>query len=238
MGTSDAHHLLGDEPGYARTLLYVGEGKDTPGGFSRDDVIDAIHAHRAITTNGPFLEMTTADGSQMIGDTVKATNGGVDIRIRVRSPSWGKVDRLILYTSGGAIVPGGDIAIPAAQGTDFEATVHVPATRDTWVVAEATGEASMFPVNTPVEFPPLDATVIITAVSAGLDLSALPIASSLKPNTQHVATPYAMTNPIWIDADGKGTWTPPMQPLPRTQSAPPPRPDVRDQFAKLPEVSP
>src|SRR5262249_37196956 len=38
MGTSDSHHLLGDEPGYARTLLYVGDGKDTPGGFSRDDV--------------------------------------------------------------------------------------------------------------------------------------------------------------------------------------------------------
>ena len=235
MGTSDTHHLLGDEPGYARTLLYVGEGKDTPGGFSRDNVIDAIHAHRAITTNAPFLEMTTDTG--MIGDTVKATGGGVDVRIRVRAPSWAKVDRLRVYTSGGVLV-GPEIAIPAAQGTDFETVVRVPAMRDTWVVAEATGTDNMFPVSSPVEFPPLDATVIITAVSAGLDLSALPIASNLKPITQHVATPYAITNPIWIDADGNGTWTPPEAPLARKPGPPRPRPDVRTQFAELPEVSP
>jgi hypothetical protein len=239
MGTSDTHHLLGDEPGYARTLLYVGAGKDTPGGFSRDQVIDAIHAHRAITTNAPFLEMTI-DGTpgSMIGDTVRATGGGVDVRIRVRAPSWAKVDRLKVYTSGGGLVPGGDIPIPAAQGTDYEAVVRVPATRDTWVVAEATGTDNMFPVSSPVEFPPLDATVIITAVSAGLDLSALPIASNLKPITQHPATPYAITNPIWIDADGNGTWTPPETPLPRKVNAVRSAPDVRTQFANLPEVSP
>ena len=237
MGTSDSHHLLGDEPGYARTLLYVGEGKDTPGGVSRDDVIDAIRAHRAITTNAPFLAMTV-DGQGMIGDTVRASGGGVDVRIRVRAPSWAKVDRLKIYTSGGALVAGGDIAIPAAQGTDFETVVRVPATRDTWVVAEATGTQNMFPVVSPVEFPPLDATVIITAVSAGLDLSSLPIASNLKPVTQHVVTPFAITNPIWIDADGNGTWTPPSPPLARAVTPPGPRPDVRTQFANLPEVSP
>jgi hypothetical protein len=240
MGTSDTHHLLGDEPGYARTLLYVGEGKDTPGGFSRDDVIDAIHAHRAITTNAPFLEMTTGDGKpgSMIGDTVRAQGGGVDVRIRVRAPAWAKVDRLKVYTTGGALVPGGDIAIPAAQGEDFETVVRVAATSDTWVVAEATGTQNMFPVSSPVEFPPLDATVIITAISAGLDLSSLPIASNLKPITQHQATPYAITNPIWIDGDGNGTWTPPSTPLPRTVAPRRSRPDVRSQFADLPEVSP
>ena len=67
MGTSDSHHLLGDEPGYARTLLYVGQGKDVPGGYSRQDVIDAIRGHRAIATNAPFIDMTI-DG-HMIGDT-------------------------------------------------------------------------------------------------------------------------------------------------------------------------
>ena len=106
------------------------------------------------------------------------------------------------------------------------------------LIAEATGTDNMFPVSSPVEFPPLDATVIITAVSAGLDLSALPIASNLKPITQHVATPYAITNPIWIDADGNGTWTPPEAPLARKPGPPRPRPDVRTQFAELPEVSP
>ena len=232
MGSSDTHHLLGDEPGYARTLLYVGEGKDTPGGFSREDVIGAIHAHRAITTNAPFVEMTTQGG--MIGDTVRAS-GSVEVRVRVRAPSWAPVDRLIVYTNGGAIVA--DRAIPAAQGTDYETTVTLALPRDSWVVAEATGTANMFPVSTPVEFPPLDATVIISALASGIDLSSLPIASNLKPERLHISTPYAITNPIWIDTDGGG-FDPPQAPLPRKAPPPASRPDVRTQFDKLPEWSP
>jgi hypothetical protein len=96
----------------------------------------------------------------------------------------------------------------------------------------------MFPVLSPTEFPPLDATVIISALSAGLDLSTLPIASNLKPARTHISTPYAITNPIWIDIDGNG-WTPPETPLPRkTLAAPAKLPDVRAQFDALPEVSP
>src|ERR1044071_3467308 len=97
MGTSDTHRLLGDEPGYARTLLYIGAGKDVPGGYTRDDIIDAVRGHHAIATNAPFLEMTAAGGR--IGDTVVARGGGVDVAIRVRAPSWGKVDHLVVYAN-------------------------------------------------------------------------------------------------------------------------------------------
>ncbi len=233
MGTSDTHHLLGDEPGYARTLLYVGEGKDVPGGTSRDDVVDAIRAHRAITTNAPFVEMTI--GTAMIGDTTVVSGGNPEVRIRVRAPSWAQVNRLIVYSNGGAKVA--DIAIPAGQGTDFETVIRPALARDSWLVAEVTGTQNMFPVVAPVEFPPLDATVIITALSAGLDLSSLPIASNLKPNQIHQTRPYAITNPIWVDIDGNG-WTPPRAALPRVAPASPPAPDVRTQFEALPEFTP
>ena len=95
----------------------------------------------------------------------------------------------------------------------------------------------MFPVSTPVELPPLDATVIIKALSAGLDLSSLPVTATLKPNQIHTSTPYAITNPIWVDIDGNG-WTAPKPALPRTAGAPRLRPDVRQQFDSLPELSP
>ncbi|MBA2543592.1 MAG: hypothetical protein H0V17_28380 [Deltaproteobacteria bacterium] len=109
---------------------------------------------------------------------------------------------------------------------------------DAWVVAEVTGTSNMFPVVSPTEFPPLDATVIIQALSVGLDLSTLPIASSLKPERVHQSTPYAITNPIRIDIDGNG-WTPPKSPLPMKRTAKPAAlPDVRSQFDTLPEVSP
>ncbi len=232
MGTSDTHHLLGHEPGYARTMLFVGSGKDTPGGFSRGDVVKAIQDHRAITTNGPFVEMT-APGGGMIGDTIKGSS--VDITIRVRAPQWAKVDQLVVYSNSVVLKT---VPIPAGQATDFETIVSVRPTTDAWVVAEVTGTSNMFPVLSPTEFPPLDATVIIQALSVGLDLSTLPLTSNLKPGRVHVSSPYAITNPIWIDIDGNG-WTPPKPPFPTIKARPAgPRPDVRSQFDSLPEVAP
>ena len=229
IGASDTHHLLGDEPGDARTLLFVGEGKDTPGGFSRDDVVQATKAHRAITTNAPFIDMRIK--GERIGSTVVESAAQVPVEIRVRAPSWAKPDRLIVYMNSAIVA---NVAIP--DGTDFTTTVNVSPTTDSWVVAEVTGTQNMFPVISPVEFPPLDATIILGALSAGLDLSALPITSTLKPVRTHTATPYAITNPIWIDRDGGG-WTPPKAPLPRRTASPRPRPDVRAQFDALPEIS-
>jgi hypothetical protein len=231
VGTSDSHGLIGDEPGYARTLIYVGPGKDVPGGTSRDDVISALHQHRALTTNAPFLEMTVGDHT--VGDTVVAQGGGVDVAIRVRAPSWAPVDRVVLYANSAIVA---DQAIPAGQGTDHEARIHLSLAQDSWIVAEATGSASMFPVLTPTEFPPLDATVLIKALAVGLDLSALPLTSSLRPSHIHIQTPYAITNPIWIDVDGNG-WVPPKPPLTRTSVPAASSPDVRARFEALPEIS-
>jgi hypothetical protein len=88
----------------------------------------------------------------------------------------------------------------------------------------------------PTELPPLDATVIINALSVGLDLSTLPIASSLKPERLHVTSPYAITNPIWIDTAGDG-WTPPKAAFTsRTKPVAEARPDVRDQFDAVQEI--
>lgn len=229
MGTSDSHHLLGAEPGYARTLLYVGPGKDEPGAFTREDVVRAIREHRAITTNAPFLELTAGGGG--IGDTVAATGGAIEIRVRVRAPSWAQVDRVVIYANS-EVVATRDV--PAGQGTDYETTLTLRPPRDAWVVAEATGRGNMFPVLTATEFPPLDASVIIQSLSVGLDLSSLPLVSKLKPERTHASTPYAITNPIWVDVDGGG-WTAPKPPLARRAPiAPAPRPDLREQFEAIP----
>ncbi len=225
LGVSDTHGLFGDEPGYSRTMLFVGKGKDQPGAFTRDDVMRAIREHRAITTNGPFLEMTA--GSASIGDTV--TGGSVELRIRVRAASWAKVNRLVVYSNS---LPIAERTIPDAQGTDYETIVTVAPQQDAWVVAEVYGKDSMFPVLTATEFPPIDVGVVISALGAGLDLSALPAQSNLKPANTHTQKPFAITNPIWIDVAGDG-WTPPRPPLPQRTFAPRARPDVRTQFEQL-----
>lgn len=225
LGVSDAHGLFADEPGYGRTMLFVGKGRDKLGAFRREDVVTAIRKHRAITTNGPLLEMTAGDA--MIGDTV--TGPSVDLRIRVRAPSWAKVNRLVVYSNSVVIA---ERAIPAAQGTDFETSLTISPARDAWVVAEVFGQDNMFPVITATELPPIDVGVVISALGAGLDLSGLPTASNLKPETTHTQKPFAITNPIWIDVDANG-WTPPRTPLPKGTLAPRTRPDVRSQFEKL-----
>ncbi|HTL36164.1 MAG TPA: CehA/McbA family metallohydrolase [Kofleriaceae bacterium] len=238
LGASDTHHLLGDEPGSARTLLFVGEGKDTPGGYSRSDVVTAIKQHHAITTNAPFIEMTV--NGQGIGSTVTAA-GPVAVEIHVRSPSWAPVDHLKVYTNGGTVA----YDMPITTGTDFTTTVNITPTTDAWVVAEVTGTANMFPALSPVEFPPFDATIIIGALTAGFGpaLANLPLANNLKPQRQHTTHAYAITNPIWIDRDGNG-WTPPKAPLPNrfaprlgTDTTFTTKPDVRALFDALPEVS-
>src|SRR6185503_10559857 len=86
IGASDSHHLLGDEPGGARTLLYVGAGKDTPGGFSRADVVSATRAHKALATNAPFIAMQI--NGHGIGETIVEPANSVAVDIRVRAPSW------------------------------------------------------------------------------------------------------------------------------------------------------
>ncbi|HTR53528.1 MAG TPA: CehA/McbA family metallohydrolase [Kofleriaceae bacterium] len=236
MGASDSHHLLGDEPGYARTLIYVGSGNDTPGGYTRDEVIAGIRGHHTIATNAPFVTITVAGG--MIGDTVKAS-GAIPVTIDVSAPSWAAVDTLTLYGSSGTSTTPDHVIqtmpIPA-PGTTFHTVITINPTQDAWVVAEVTGATNMFPVLSPTEFPPLDVSAIIGGLAAGIDLSSLPITPSSQPNHLHVSTPYAITNPIWIDVDGGG-WTPPLAPLAKRAAPPGPPPDVRDVFEALPEVS-
>ncbi len=227
VGTSDSHGILAEEPGYARTMIFVGAGKDGPGGFSGSDVVKAIREHRAVATTAPFVEMSVGEGQ--IGDTVKA-GPRVTVTVKIKSPRWAPVDKVILY-SNSVIV--GQQTIPAALGHDYEAQFTIDLAKDSWVVAEVTGARNMFPVVAPVEVPGLDATVLIKALSSGLDLGGLPLAAKLKPEETHAVYPYAITNPIWIDVDGAG-WTSPKPALPKNAAKPASVvPDVRDQFHHL-----
>jgi hypothetical protein len=240
IGTSDSHGTLFEEPGYARTLVYVGEGRDVIGRFGERDVARAIAAHATVASNAPFVEMTVArgDGSGVarIGETVRAL-GTSEVTVTVRSPSWAPVDRVVLWSNSGKV---GTQAVPAASGpgsgTDARLTFRLACARDCWVVAEVTGSASMFPVVPATEQEPLDVGVLFSALAAGIDLSSLPITGKLRPDATEVLRPFAMTSPIWIDVDGGG-FTPPKPPLPKktlgggaASAVPGPLPDVRAQF--------
>ena len=231
MGNSDSHGTLFDgEPGYARTMLFVGQGKDTIGMFSQDDVIAAIKGHHAIATDAPLIEMTV--GSAIIGDDVSVPGGQVNVSLSVHSPSWAPVTHVRLYSNKSTVVA--DLDVPTSQGTSFTAVVPLTLTQDSWLVAEATGTQNMFPQVTGNEYAPIDINAIIGALGAGFSFGPV----GLTPDPTYPLTPFAITNPIWVDVDGGG-WTPPSAPL--TRSSHPPATtsevgDVRERFRNFSEL--
>ncbi len=206
VGTSDSHGtLLDGEPGFARTMLWLGTDHDVPGTFTSRDVVAAIKGHHAIATNAPLVQLTTlAGGGGMVGDEVASGATLVDVRVQIQAPAWAPVDRVIVWSNGGVKLV--DEAIPAGSQTDFDKTYSLDLPVDAWVVAEVTGTQNMFPVVTALEFESVNTDAVIGALGVGFDLSALQ--GSIAPPKAYFLTPFAITNPIWIDVDGGG-WTSP-----------------------------
>jgi hypothetical protein len=231
MGNSDSHGIMFEEPGYARSLVEVGAGRDEQGAYAVDDVMAGIRGRRVVITNGPFIEARI--GETGIGGDV--TGDRVTLSVRVRSPSWAPIDRVTVWV-GGQI--GAQTQVPAERATDFSADFVLAVDADSFAVVEASGTQSMFPILTMQEFESLNADAVINALGAGLDLSGLAASGPLTPDRTIEVTPHALTNPIWIDADGDGTWTPPLPPIARKRRGGRAAPlDVVDAFRSAKDVS-
>jgi hypothetical protein len=230
VGNSDSHTGLGQEAGYPRNLIWVGEGKDEQGKFTVDDVIAGLRAHRVVVTNGPMIDLTV-DGAA-IGETARCGESA-EITVHVTSANFAPFEKVIV-TVNGAVAR--EYTVPAAEQHDFTATLSVPLARDAFIVAEASGRANLFPVVPPQEFEPLNVYAVINAIGAGLDHTGLSPTAGEKPRRVGVATPVAITNPVWCDRDGNGRFDPPRPPIPRAPAKPAPPPDVRAAFAAVQET--
>ncbi len=226
VGNSDSHQGLTQEPGYPRSFIWVGEGNDVQGRFTARDVVAGLRSHRVIVTNGPFVELEI--GGRPIGSLVPV-GAQVTAHVRVRSADFAPVTRVTLWVNGDVAA---ELAVPAGQAHDFSADVPLGIDADTWVVAEAAGDASMFPVVPPQEFGPLNVDQVINALGAGLNLGGLSPAGNLRPDRTFRVTPIGLTNPIWLDRDANGRFDPPLGPIART-SKPAGVADVRRAFEDL-----
>ena len=238
-GNSDSHSLDA-ELGSPRTYLFIPPDSDTRGddtrgddtprdthlGALRDsDIAAAVFSHRAIVTNGPFLEMeviTTPNGDGAaaerwpIGSTVHLVpegTGGVEvvIQLRVQAAPWVDVDRIDLIANGQVIDR--VTVTPAAPEERVRAAFNVSHRfeRDTVLVAEAVGNTSLFPVVAPYEQPPVNVSDALKGLLGSLDQTGLFADNDgvSAPDLIQDVTPYALTNPIWLDVDGDGTFDPP-----------------------------
>ncbi len=230
VGNSDSHETFGDEPGWPRNFVWVGEGKDQAGAYTPDDVVAGIKAGRVVASYGPMIDLTVE--GQPLGSLV-STGGSAEVAVRVTSASFAPVDTLILYVNGEVAR---EIPIPSARAHDFSTEVTLPLDRDAFIVAEATGRSgNLFPILPPQEFEPLNVDKVINALSAGFDLTGLSPAGDLKPERIGIVYPLAITNPIFCDRDGNGRFDAPRPSLPRRPSAKRAEPDVRATFEGLVE---
>jgi hypothetical protein len=142
------------------------------------------------------------------GTVVPNADGEVTVTVVVQAPPWIPFDRVVLLDgatqtvlAGGEVVPALVSAgsEPAAQRLQVEIEHIFAPGADTWLVVLVTGTEGLFP-----------GVSYNTSDRGSLDLAALRAGDVAEP-----ATAFALTNPIFVDADGDGEITPSYLVLPQ-----------------------
>ncbi len=174
VAVSDAHRIFGNGVGGWRT--YVPSSTDAPAEIDHEEIVRNSKAGRMMITNGPFLEVATADGLP-IGSTV-ISEGYLDLKIRVQTPNWLEVDRVQVLVNGRQ-PPQLDFRRNDQPGlfrdgvVNFDETVRVTLQQDAHLIVVAIGEGS--------------------TIEKGWGL-----------NPYGKMHPVAYTNPIFVDVDRDG----------------------------------
>jgi len=197
-GNSDSHDSE-EEPGSPRT--YTPVSNDNPGQIDELEIVAAMKNQKAMVTNGPFI-LLSVNGKGM-GETVATKDGKVSISLRIRTPSWIDFDAVNFIVNGKTI--------ESRQGNrESLATIDIDLniSKDSWLIVETVGSDSMWPVYTGLEVPSLQISDAVggLAGSFGIDLNPY---GNLIPSQKSIAKAYGFTNPVYIDADGDGKFTPP-----------------------------
>lgn len=199
---SDSHEPDKEEPGYPRT--YVRVAADSPLSITDADVVAALKKGDALMTNGPYVRATIGD--KTFGDVVDASNGSVEIEIVVDGAPWVQIDHIRVSQDGTTLVD--EAVVPETIGTGatafLRATLTVPLTvaSDGFVIVEAYGSESLFPSVYPNEIAPLQFTDVLAAFGSAFGGGSVP--GELMPTLTFQTTPFAISNPIWLDANGDG----------------------------------
>ncbi len=181
-GNSDSHTASVKEVGYPRNYLQT--GNDDPATITDSQISAALRGMKATISGGPFLVISV--GSVGIGGLAQPDSSGVvQLKVDVQAPEWmGPLSRLDIWkgdtTAQGAHVQSFDLsALPVTGPVRLSKIYPIPVTVDTWLLATVRG--------------PID--------NQRQSFALWPVVQSGMP-------PFAITNPIWIDANGDGVWTP------------------------------
>ncbi len=154
---------------------YVLMAEPVAGAVDEKALVAALKKGRAFVSNGPVVTVR-ANGKATFGDMVKAKKGRVDLAIAVTGAPWLDVSEVRLIVNGERRPP---LPIKGADGrtVKFRDRVKVDVPGDGWIAVEVLGGRSLYPL-------------IQQRSGDG--------------RPEEAARPYALTNPILVDANGDG----------------------------------
>ncbi len=175
VAVSDAHSVFGNGVGGWR--MYLPSRTDEPSKIDwTNDLAAQAKAGRYILTTGPFLSVTTADGTGPGGDT-RAT-GALQVKVKVQCTDWVSIDRIQVLVNSRK-----DPAL------NFTRTSHPEMFKDGVLQFD---ETLTIPLTS-------DAHIIVVAVSENGDLK-----TGYGSSDQYRLRPMAYHTPIYVDANGDG----------------------------------
>ena len=205
LGNSDTHGITSTESGCPRNFVMA--ETDDPGFVTPAEVAKAVKEGKVVASYGPFVRFY-ANGDERQGPGSDVSGGTVDLSIEVSSPGWFAIDRVELYENGRLIEEWAGADIDNSQVLNFSETYTATPDQDSWYVVIASGGDDLSPVFTPVEYPPIFLEDVVTGALAGIGLDSF-LSEAVPVPRAFPIHPFALTNPIWIDADGDGEFTPP-----------------------------
>jgi hypothetical protein len=125
LGSSDSHGHIGDQ---GASATFLGMGSANVADYSNAALTESIRARRTIVTRGVFLDLSIAPGAEVTGTQT--------LTVQAKSPTWIKVDRLVLFRDGAPI--------ETVTGTTATFTLDPEKDAAYWVIAE--GDTPMQPI--------------------------------------------------------------------------------------------
>ncbi len=199
-GNSDTHGTSQILGGFPRTYIRVAE--DSVRVFDEAELIDALRGRRAVATTGPFITLRVDDRVNE-GELITNVTGTVRVNIRMQAASWIVPDEVRLKVNG-QTVRTWPLAGSAAALFEVK-NESLAVASDAFITAEVEGKQVLPPW--------MVGEYLTTKKASGYDCPPGAAGPGM--------IPFAVTNPVLIDADGDGRFRAVNQPITF-----PPAPDV------------
>jgi len=183
VGSSDCHDVSRYIVGQGRTYIRV-EDSD-PRRINIAAACSNLLGGHALVSMGLLPEMRIADRFEA-GDMATGLTGNIPVEVRVLGPSWVTATNVTLFANG------------------------IPVRNEVLAPSRAGGVKGIASWSLPR--PPHDVHLVAIATGPAVDLAFWAIPKPYQPSSSSwTGRVIGSTNPIWVDADGDGRFTPPRE---------------------------